>query len=354
MNLRTRILVGYGYLVTLLVVSAGGAALSFHWLGRSIDRVLRDNVTGVRVATAMLESLERQDSATLGLLLGRDEAADLAQAQQAFRTTLAQASTDLTMPDEGEIVAQIRDRFEDYLTTRDGLLGARPADALQAYEREISPRLAATKNVVFELLEANSNAVRDTDREARLVAFRSSIALGVLVSVALLSLGYISRNLQRELLGRLVEMKSAAEAIAAGDLRRRLAPARDDELGVVASQLNAALGALGALDGRMRGLLAQQRQLLLGLLAQRAEPAALVGLDGEIIASTLTEGETELLTERLDEVRARSRAMVRSPDGVAADGFHLELAPGQALAATALVAAPGRAVGWLVRLAPRR
>ena len=81
MRIRTRILVGYGYLVGLLVLGAASAAIGFQQLGAAIDRVLAENIDSVRASIAMLESLERQDSATLRLLIEgepRSEALDAA------------------------------------------------------------------------------------------------------------------------------------------------------------------------------------------------------------------------------------------------------------------------------------
>ena len=76
MNLRTRLLAAYGYLVVVMLAAAVAATLGFHAVGQGIGRVLDENVRSVRASIDMLETLERQDSAVLGVLLERAGAED--------------------------------------------------------------------------------------------------------------------------------------------------------------------------------------------------------------------------------------------------------------------------------------
>jgi len=92
------------------------------------------------------------------------------------------------------------------------------------------------------------------------------------------------------------------EAIAAGDRRRRVRDFYQDELGLVARQLNAALDRQQELESQMQGRLLEQRRILVGLMNQWPTPAGMIGIDGELVATTLTsEDEAELhrLTPRV-------------------------------------------------------
>lgn len=347
MTLRTRLLVAYGYLTAMLVVSAAGSALAFHHLGRSIATVFSENVVSLRTATGLLDQLERQDSATLEALLGREAAHPrLAASDEAFRTLLAQARDNVTAPGEAAVIARIESCFVTFVAARSSLVTTRHPDPLAAYEQETLPGFAACKAAVIELLELNTEAIRQADRRSLRFAARASGALALLVAAALLSVGLLSRSLQEGFLGRLSRISADARAIAAGDVARRLQTGEQDELGLLASQLNAALVARDEVEDRMRGVLTQQRQVLLGMLEWLPRPAALLGLDGSLVASTMSSEIESALMQHRREIAARSG---HAAVPVRSDQELLVLDFGVKLSLTPLVAPPGRPVGWLVQ-----
>lgn len=347
MTIRTRILLAYGYLVTTLVASAAGSALAFHHLGRSIATVFSENVASLRVATGLLDQLERQDSATLEALLGRDASDPRLEAgDKAFRLLLGQARANVTAPGEAAVVARIETSFEAYITARSSILTTSHPDPLAAYEARALPAFATCKGAVVELLELNTVAIRQADQRSVRLAARASGALALLVAATLLSVGLLSRSLQEGVLERLGRMGADARAIASGDLARRLRVGPQDELGVLAHQLNSALAARDEVEDRMRGVLAQQRQVLLGMLGGLPRPAALLGLDGSLVASTMRpEIETSLMQHRVEIAARGGHAAVP----VQSDQELLELDTGTRVSLTPLVAPPGRPVGWLVQ-----
>jgi methyl-accepting chemotaxis protein len=89
------------------------------------------------------------------------------------------------------------------------------------------------------------------------------------------------------LLDRLDELATVAEAIAGGSFDRRAATHYPDELGAVARQLNAVLDLEQQIQNAMEGRTALYRDLLIGLLGALPRPAAVIGLDGRLLASTL-------------------------------------------------------------------
>lgn len=344
MTLRTRILLGYGFLVSLLVLSAFGAALGFHQLGNSIGKVLTDNVASMEAVTAMLEALERQDSALLAALLGEGPA-EVSTSESAFRSALAQARANITLPEEPAILADIENRFAAYRTARDSLLATRPQHPLAAYEAETFPAFEAVKTRVLDLLEANHHAMVEADRAAQASAARRAVLHGVLVTVALLALALVSRAMGRDILEPLTDLRNVAQAIADGDRRRRASAAtRTDELGVVARQLNAMLDAQQSLEGRMQGVLGQQRLLLLGLLEDLATPAVVVALDGLVVASTADEASTRA-------VEAAARHVRGQPTGAGAPR-QVEIAGAGRMVTFRLLRSGGdRPAGWLATVA---
>lgn len=350
MNLGTRILLGYGLLIAVLVLTAAGAALGFHQLGRGIETVMAENFESVRAATQMLEALERQDSASLALVLGKREAArELDAERKRFNSELHKAGSNITIDDERAIIEDVTRLFYSYSAALDTLIALGPSATLAVYDRETLPRFVAVKDAVMSLLTLNHRAMLTADISARHFATRGSIVLGMVVAVTLLSFGFFSRLLNRDLLLRLSDMSDTVKDVAAGDLGRRFDPVQNDELGLLARQMNAALDARAEAEGRMKGMLSQQRQLLFAMLEQWGRGAALVGLDGMLIASTLTDERNRVIDESRDTIREKARAAIRKA-GADFQDTTLEIVTdhGETLSLTPLVANRQRPVGWVV------
>lgn len=343
MTLRARLLLGYGYLVGLLLVAVGSATLGFFHLSAGIEVVLEDNFRSIQAAMTMIETLERQDSATLAALIeGRTETRDMELHEEAFREAVAEAADNVTEDEEPGVLAAIREEFAAYRAARDRLLAARLERPLAAYNREVFPRFAAVKSHVLRLLAINQEAMIRTDREVREAAVQSGTWLGFLAVVALLSFVFLSRMMQSRILGRLDRLRDGIAAVAAGR-RRRLREEGEDELALIARNVNRLLDRYDELKGRSQGRLAQERRLVLGLLGASKEAEALFSLSGELLAGGLEDRELEgrVVEWIREEGRGRAEAARPTRATVGAGGEEV---------AVDLVIAPGdRPAGWLVR-----
>ncbi len=310
MTLRTRILLGYGYLIGLLLLSVSVAAINSQRVAGNAKQILDRNIQSLGQAIEMLAQLERQDSETLlGLLQpASGTGTSLEDAEHAFEVALAAAdeTSKSSIDDEDRNVLTIlREEFEDYRKARGDLLSSQHDDqdaAAEDYKGRTQKAFMALKKEVNDYVTQKTEALKLANDAASRSAIEGAVLLGVLVTIALLSLGFLSRSLQRDVLGRLTEVGHVTEAIAAGDRRRRVRDFYQDELGLVARQLNAALDRQHELESQMQGRLLEQRRVLVGLLNQWPTPAAMIGIDGELVASTLTvddEAELHRLTPRV-------------------------------------------------------
>ncbi len=349
MTLRLRLLLGYGYLVGLLLLATGTSMVGFLHLSAGIGGVLEENFFSIRAAMTMIEALERQDSATLAALIeGREELADAESYERAFREAFEEAAANVTEEGEPEVLAAIREGSAAYVEARNRLLAARPERPLAAYNREVFPRFATVKSRVFELLTLNQRAMFEAEREARQAAVRSGTWLGFLVVVALVSLVFLSRAMQRRILARIERLVAGMTAIA-GRHRRRLREEGEDELARIAHQVNRLLDQYDRLEASTRGRLAQERRLVQGLVAGLGPGGALFGLSGDLWAGELPDRELEERIAAWIREEGRQRAEAGEPFAatVAADGAG---AGGPREVEMELVVAPGdRPVGWLAR-----
>lgn len=290
MTLRSKLLLGYGYLVGLLLLAAGSAMLGFLTLSEGIDVVLENNYRSIRAAMDMVEALERQDSATLAALLDEPGREALEPFEAAFATAMETARGNVTEQGEPEILDTVARQYATYRAARDELVRERPERPLAEYRRRVLPQFAALKHSVLELLEVNQEAMVGAERRARESATRNGSWLGFVVALALVSLVVLSRGLQRRILGRLAALRRGMATLAEGDTSRRLAVAGNDELDQIAERVNHLLDRLQAVEGELRGKVGRQRQLTLGLLGLLGEGAALFSLQGALLGGDLQGG----------------------------------------------------------------
>lgn len=308
MTLRTRILLGYGYLIGLLLLSVSVAAINSQRVAGNAKQILERNIRSLTQAITMLEQLERQDSETLYALLHPTTGTGLDEAENGFEAALKEAE-DVSKAggdeQDGPTLAAVRENFDTYRKARAELLSRVYEDshaAAEDYRGPTQKTLLVLKLELGQYVKRKTEALKQANDEASRSAVEGAVLLGVMVTVALLSLGFLSRSLQRDVLGRLTEVGHVTEAIAAGDRRRRVRDFYQDELGLVARQLNAALDRQHELESQMQGRLLEQRRILVGLMNQWPTPAGMIGIDGELVATTLTpEDEAELhrLTPRV-------------------------------------------------------
>jgi len=342
MTLRVRLLLGYGYLVALLLLAAGSAMIGFLYLSEGIEGVLDDNFQSIQAAMTMIDALERQDSTTLAALIeSRSDIEEIENHEAAFREALEEAGRNVTEEGEPEAIAEIRDAFAAYREARDQLVAAHPAAPLAAYKQEVFPRFASVKAAVVELLAINQRAMFEADRKARQAAIQSGTWIGLLVVVALVSLVFLSRAMQRQILVRIERLVSGMTAITAA--HRRLRDEGDDELARIAHQVNRLLDQYDELKGHSQGRLAQERRLVQGLVGSFGSGSALFSLSGELLAGGLGAPALERRVAEWIRGEGRSRSSAGDPISatVEADGAGAEIE---------LVIAPGaRPVAWLVR-----
>lgn len=354
MNLRTRLLLGFGYLILLLMLTAGSAAIGFFQISEAIDQILEENFRSVSAAVEMLESLERQATVSMDLMLtGNDEVGDFRDHDEQFERSLLIATGNVTVEGEGEIVVELAENYERYKEVRDRIVTERRQQPMIAYQRELFPRYTDVKERVFDLLTINHQAIIVADENARRTALQTAGWLGMLVTISLISMAVLARLLQQAVLSRFDELTDAAEAILLGEKSRRFEVSGQDELSVVARQLNAALDSQDELETEMRGRLNQQKQLVLGLMEEIEEAYWLLGLDGRVIAETGMMPGVIVMDQVEAFLKKERKSIIADLHDAGAPSERL-LEIGETRIHIKLLVAPGqRPVGWLIKTSER-
>jgi hypothetical protein len=157
----------------------------------------------------------------------------------------------------------------------------------------------------------------------------------------------IARMLRHNVLDRLATIDMAATEIMQGERARRVNLTGEDELARIARTLDEVLDHGDRRDAESRGHNREVRALLVALLHRWPKSAAITGIDGEIIVSTLTPDTEQVLRSLTPRVRAAAKILL-SRGFVTASELETEISgPDYHARVQALALGGQRIVGWL-------
>lgn len=242
MKLQAKILSGYAASVALVILVGLWGVFNLRQLGRASEEILQDNYRSIRAADGMIDALERQDSATLILLLDDVEAGRelFREYQILFSERLGRAKDNVTLDDEPETLAALESSYKDYLASVDQLIaqsGDRESE-IALYETQVRPDFQSVRDAASQLRNINQEAMSLASQRASDTSRNAIISVAIAGFSAALAGLIISWILSRNLVRPVKAMHSAAEQIADGNYDIQLDVSSQDELGQLAEEIN--------------------------------------------------------------------------------------------------------------------
>ena len=242
MGLRWKILSGFLILSLMLVLAGAWSIVQIRGVGLSVREILDDNYRSIQAAKAMLESLEREDSGVLLLLLGerKEGRATLAAADSVFAENLRFAGGNVTMPGEQARIDSLRASYEAYRTLwREEIVGTEREGNLNWYTGPMQAAFEHAKDSINALMTLNDRGMYETasqlQEHAKRAAMPGTVAIVSAVVFSLLFSSFVQVYMVRPLL-RITEAtvdfavkgKEFDVSVRTGDEIERLASAVRD------------------------------------------------------------------------------------------------------------------------------
>jgi NtrC-family two-component system sensor histidine kinase KinB len=250
MGLRAKILSGYGVVLSLTLVVFAWAAFSMAALGRASQAILDENYKSIQAANSMHAAIERQDSATLLVLLGFHDqgAAQFRENENQFLQWLGRARDNITVEGEGAVLDTIEKNYSSYLAAFSGLmehLAKGGSESGGYYHGSVLPRFSAARDACVRLRALNEGAMDIASVKARTLARRamsSTVGVGLFAILAGLVFSLV---LSGQIVRPLVKMLEATRALAEGQYAVRVPGEGGGEIARLAASFNAMAGRLG-------------------------------------------------------------------------------------------------------------
>ena len=189
MRLKSKILLGYGIILSLIVLVGSWGTFNLRRLGKASNAILEENYRSILAAENLIDSIERQDSAILLAILN-----DRIQAKTQFRQGeinflqwLARAKDNITLSGEEEILTDLESTYNDYIAAINF-----SEITIDRYNEDIFPLFAEIRDLSTQLREVNQTAMISASESAQQVsqqaiwsmifALTSSASLGLIFS----------------------------------------------------------------------------------------------------------------------------------------------------------------------------
>ncbi len=242
-SLRKKIFIGYGITLVLMIIVFIWSLVNLLDLGKASEAILRENYKSILAAENMVYAIERQDSATLLLLLGYEDQGwkQFRESEGLFFQWLGRAKDNITVEGEAGIVQAIEKEYSTYLNHIADLKPVNRSNLQRTatfYHEIILPSFNAVRNACIHLREINQETMFKASEKARHFAKRAIWSM-ILIGGAAIGFGLGFSLILSNLLVRPVQrMMEATQKVSDGNYDIEIPISSSDELGGLSNALN--------------------------------------------------------------------------------------------------------------------
>ncbi len=241
-GLRTKILLGFGGLLAILLVSSGLASYVFARYTGAAQHMIRQDYDSVRAAQIMIEAMEQSDAAIRLSLLDStvDVRKELAVRAADLLSGLQLQSASANDPDDVKLTPIIRQLWQEYQTALpEAIDTALPAERRkQWYIDHVKPPSDQIIADAKQSIELNLNTLTSREGAAHDLANRARFALNALTIVGIVIAATFSLTIGRLILRPLNALTESVLQIRSGNLDAAAPVLSNDELGRLAACFN--------------------------------------------------------------------------------------------------------------------
>lgn len=307
-TLRKKILIGYGLALCLIIAVIVWSLINMVRLGDAAEAILKENYQSILAAENMIDSLERQDSAILLLMLNYPDEAikQFRENETHFLLWLGRAKDNVTIAGEENIVENIDAGYSEYLVQFSNLQTVVYSDAGKAagfYHETVLPSFKSVREECIKLRDINQNTMFDASNKANEVSGRAfwsvftsgSISVVFGLGFSLLLAGLIVRPVH--------QIIEATQKISEGDYDVEVKSKWHDEIGIMANDFNVMVKKLKAYrDLNFKRILSEKHK---SEAIIRSIDDGLVVLNSELKIEDINPTAAKIFGKRSDEIKGR-------------------------------------------------
>ncbi len=222
----------------------------------------------------------------------------------------------------------------------------RVADAFAGRTLDESNGEVALRDAVVALAVNAAERLSRGGEAVRGEASTAAIGLGLLTAITFVLGAWAMRATRAAVFERFDAIDRAVSGVKQGQRLRRLPATGADELSRLGQAVNEVLDLRDRVTAAVEGRNRELRALLVALLHRWPRPAAITGIDGEVMVSTLDERQELVLRSLTAQLRSAATTLLSRNFTTAAELETTILIEGEEVVIQALATGPKRVVGW--------
>lgn len=283
MKLQWKILLGFGVSFVLMGIVQAWAIFHLYSLRDAANSILRENYQSILAGFHMNRALEKQAQACLLLQLGENTPASriFHEQETVFLPWLGRATSNITVPGEKNVLADITARYQDFLESfSQAIQGRNPAaEEMKSRVKQLLGEAQAMGGLTDDLHALNQETMFQASERARLLADRAVYSTS-LIGIAGLVLGFLfSWFLAAWIVRPLNRMMVAARRLGEGRYQTRVPATAGDELGKLAREFNVMASKLQGYHSLNVGKMMAEKQKNEAILASIDDGIMVVNAD---------------------------------------------------------------------------
>ena len=289
MKLKTKILIGYGFTLALLILVCGWGITNLRRLGKASEAILQENYRSILAAENMIDAIERQDSAILLFLLANQQQGkeQFINNEIVFLQWLGRAKDNVTITGEEQKLDVLEKYYQDYLAAADQIQEQninQVEDPSTSYYEVVFPKFNLVRQACIDLRELNQQTMVAASGEAQKVSNQAmwsvAIAGGAAAAVGLAFSLFLSRRLVQPLQA----MSRATSQIASGNYDVEFQVKSRDELGILATEITSMSQKLKAFHDLNVGKVINEKQRSEAIVQSISDGIIVVDSELKVIA----------------------------------------------------------------------
>lgn len=243
MKLKTKILLGYSAVLTLVIFVCTWGVINLRRLGQASDAILQENYQSIVAAGHMIEAIERQDSATLLIVLRNEQEGQqqFYQYEVDFLQWLGRAKDNITIQGERQQLNTIEEEYKQYLVAFSQLPEPSPDDSTAVttryYYETLLPQFRKVYDGSSNLRNLNQQTMVAASQQAQQISQQATWSM-IIAGTAAAGLGLaFSLLLSERITQPLSLMMQATGQIAEGEYDIDIPVKTKDEVGQLAQAI---------------------------------------------------------------------------------------------------------------------
>lgn len=328
-------------LVLITIAISTFAIYHFLQLSDAIDKILRENYSSIIASGKMVQALEQQERALLGMFFGGIDSLQTVfyQNRDDFMRAHRNAERSTAIPEESAILDSISTTYTLYLTKADSLqdyLLAKGADrSTRVFKiNVIQPITIQLKNHCQQLASINRNLLLETEDASKKLSQRAIIVLiivsGIAVGISLVAAFQFTRYILRPI----EKLTHSVYEISQGNLDQKVEITTNDEMALLGSEFNRMTERLQEFEKAKRAQLDRMKLDFMAIVSHEFRtPLTSINMSIDILSQEilgpLTEKQRELLLDAKNDCERLARLLknLLNLSKLESGGYELDFVP---------------------------